>query len=90
MVKKLPRILWVPKVHYSVYESQALVPLSVTTILILSSHPSLGLFLSRLPIIILYAFFIFPMHATCTAHLILLSFLTPVILGEDYKLHYAI
>jgi hypothetical protein len=44
-------------------------PISVRSILILSSYLCLylpsGLFLSCFPIIILYAFFLFPMHVLC-------------------------
>jgi len=60
------------------------------SILILSSHlrPGLlsGLFHLGFATKMKYAFLIFPMHATCPAHLILLYFITLSIYGESYKL----
>jgi len=40
---------------------------------------------SGFPTKIFYAFFISPVHAICTAHLILLDLITLVIFGEAYK-----
>jgi hypothetical protein len=44
-----------------------------------------GLFSSRFPINILFAY-LFPIHATCTAHLIFIDLIILIILGEEYKL----
>jgi hypothetical protein len=58
------------------------------SILILSTHPHLGLpsglFPSGFPINILYAFLWAPIHATCPAHPIHFDFI--ILLGEEYKL----
>jgi hypothetical protein len=43
-------------------------------------------FPSRLPTNILYAFLICPMRATHSGHLILFDLITPITLGEAYKL----
>ena len=64
-------------------------PTSWRSILILSSHLLLGLpsglLPSGFPIKILYTPLISPIHATCSAHLIILNFITQTILGEEYR-----
>jgi hypothetical protein len=45
-----------------------------------------GLFPSGFPTNILYAFRFSPIRATCPVYLILLDFIIPITLGEDYKL----
>ena len=60
------------------------------SILILSTHLRLGLpvglFPSGFPSKTLYNPLSSPIRATCPAHLIFLDFITPTILGEEYKL----
>ena len=59
------------------------------SILILSTHPRLGLpsglLPSGFPTITLYTPLSSPIRATCPTHLILLDFITRTILGEEYK-----
>ena len=64
-------------------------PTSWRSILILSTHLSLGLPSGLLPFGFptktLYAPLTSPIRATCPAHLILLDFITRIILGEEYR-----
>ena len=64
-------------------------PISWRSILILSTHLSLGLpsglFPSGFPTKTLYTTLSSSIRATCPAHLILLDFITSTILGEEYK-----
>ena len=64
-------------------------PTSWRSILILSTHLSLGLpsglFPSGFPTKTLYTPLSSPIRATCPARLILLDFITRTILGEEYK-----
>jgi hypothetical protein len=65
-------------------------PLSLRSILILSTHLCLGLPSGLLPsgfhTNILYAFLFSPIRATCHAHLIILDLIILIILEEEYKL----
>jgi hypothetical protein len=64
-------------------------PLSLISISILSTHlwlglPS-GLFPSGVPNNILHAFLLIPFHATCPSNLVLLDFVILIIPGEEYN-----
>jgi len=70
-------------------QSIPLHPNSRRSILIFSSHLHLGLpvgfFSSDVPTKTLYTPLLSPIRATCSAHLILLDFITRTILGEGYR-----
>ena len=65
------------------------VPTSWRSIILLSTHLRLGLpsglFPTGFPTKTLYTSLSSPTRATCPAHLILFDFITPTILGEEYK-----
>ena len=100
--QEIPRILWNPMVHYRTYKCpppipvlrqidpvHAPQPISWRSILILSSHLSLGLpsglFPSCFPTQTLYTALLSPIHATCLAHLTLLDLTIWKIFGEQYR-----
>ena len=70
-------------------QSIPLHPTSWRSILTSSSHRgqvfTSGLLPSGIPTKILYRPLLFPLRATCPAHLILLDFITRTILGEEYR-----
>jgi len=100
--REISHILWNPKVHYRIHKCLPPVPIlsqldpvhtphptSWRSILILSSHLSLGLpsglFPSGFPTKTLYMPLLSPIRSTCHTHLILLDCIIWTILGEQYR-----
>jgi hypothetical protein len=100
--QELTSILWNPKVHYRVQNHWSLSwasesipshPISLRSILILSTHLRLGLpsglFPPAFPTDILYEFLFAPIRAACCAHLILLDLIILIMLGEGYIMQFS-
>jgi len=99
--QEIPLILYNLKVHCRVYKSPPCVPIlshiqsmpphptSWRSILILSSHLSVGLtsglFPSGFHTKTLYTTLLSPIRATCPAHFIILDLITQIIFGEEYS-----
>jgi hypothetical protein len=81
--------------HWSLFRARLIQstpshPISLKSILILSTHLHLGLpsciFPSGFPTNILYAFLVSHIHATCPAHLILLGLIILIMIRKEWKL----
>ena len=77
-----------PKSSLPYSQAPAICPIYWKSILILSSHLSLGFpsgrFPMRFPTKTLYAPLLSAICVTCPAHLIFLDFITQIIFGEEY------
>jgi len=87
---RLITIIFATACHWFLFWARSIHPISLRSILILFSQlclgPPRGLFPSGFPTKMFYAFSIYPMHATCLIHLILIGFITLIIFGEAQKL----
>ena len=72
-------------VRHSPYPPSHFLKLHFNIILTSTPGPPKWFSSSGFPTKILCTFLLFPLHATCPAHLIFLDFITRMILGEEYK-----